>query len=230
MVTDHQVLLFGSLVLSLFLLHRIWRVKQVWQAFGNLPAYSILVSPIDVISRLVPPIPRISDGKDFSWKNVYERQPLPRVWFSCSAHSTPSASRCLRSIQVRYCSTPVNFPMPCPTTTTRRYYSCQGGTGVKLVVFCAQFACLFRLSSTVVRDFLRSLETLKPFKRLHMVQVLLSPSTMNGGRIDELQGQASLRVITSSSGSRRSKLFLGTSSSGIVMGRGVLSRSLTSRR
>jgi len=87
MVTDHQVLLFGSLLLCLFL-HRIRRVKQDWKAVGNLPARSILVSPLDTLSRIIPRIPRISYGADFSWGNVYERQPLPRVRLFYPAHST----------------------------------------------------------------------------------------------------------------------------------------------
>jgi len=99
MATGHHVLLFGSLLLCLYLLHRIRRVKQIWQALGNLPAYSILVSPLDVLTRIIPRIPRISDGIDFGWKNVYERQPLPRVQFPYQAHDSHT-SRCLRSIQV----------------------------------------------------------------------------------------------------------------------------------
>ena len=119
MVTDHKALLFGSFVLSLFLLHRIWRIKQIWQAFGDLPAYSIFVSPIHVLSRLIPRIPWISEGKDFSWRNIYEGQPLPRAQFSCAAHSALYLSRYLRRIQLRYYSNPLNFPVPCPTTTSR---------------------------------------------------------------------------------------------------------------
>jgi len=87
MSTDQKVLLFASLLLGLFLLHRIQRVRQVWKAFGNLPAYSILVSPLDLVSRLIPRTPWISDGNNFSWENVYERQTLPRVPFSYPAHS-----------------------------------------------------------------------------------------------------------------------------------------------
>jgi len=89
MVTDHQVLLFGPLLLCLFLLHRIRRVKQDWQTLGNLPVYSILVSPIDVLGRILPRIPWISDGSDFSWKNVYESRSLPRGRFSYLAHRPP---------------------------------------------------------------------------------------------------------------------------------------------
>jgi hypothetical protein len=81
MFTDHQVLLFGSLLPCLLLLHRIWRVKQDWKAFGNLPAYSVLVSPVDNLGRLLPRIPQVSAGRDASWKNVYERQSILRVPF-----------------------------------------------------------------------------------------------------------------------------------------------------
>jgi len=123
MVADHPVLLFGSLLLCVFLLHRILRVKQVWQAFGDLPAYSRVVSPLEVISRVIPRIPPISDGTDFSWENVYERQTLPRVRPSYPAHG-PYTSRCLRKIQVRRCSTAIDFPVRYPSTASRRRYSC----------------------------------------------------------------------------------------------------------
>jgi hypothetical protein len=77
MLPDRGVLLFGSLLLCLFLFHRIRRVRQVWKAFGSLPAYSTLVSPITVFSLILPRIPRIIDGTDFGWRDVHERQPLP---------------------------------------------------------------------------------------------------------------------------------------------------------
>jgi len=86
MLPDRGVLLFGPLLICLVFLHRIQRVKQVWGAFGDLPAYSRLVSPTTFFSRLLPRIPRISDGVDFSWRKVYERQPLPRVPFSYFAY------------------------------------------------------------------------------------------------------------------------------------------------
>ena len=76
MLTDQGVLLFGSLLLFLFFLHRIQRVKQVWQALGNLPTHSIVISPLEVLGGLLPRIPWISDGRDFVWENVYERQPF----------------------------------------------------------------------------------------------------------------------------------------------------------
>jgi hypothetical protein len=87
MLTDQKVLLLGPLLFSLFLLHRMKRVNQVWQAFGTLPAYSIVVSPLNILCHLLPRIPWISDGSNFSWENVYERQPLPRLLFSYTAHS-----------------------------------------------------------------------------------------------------------------------------------------------
>ena len=76
MLTDPKVQLFGSLLLCSFILYRIQRVKQVWQAFENLPAHPILVSPLNLLSR-GSRIPWISDGRDFGWKKVYERQPVP---------------------------------------------------------------------------------------------------------------------------------------------------------
>ena len=82
MVTDYRVLLFGPLLFCLFLVHHIRRVRQDWQAFGNLPTYSIFLSPLDTLSRIIPRIPRISGGAVFSWGNVYERQPLPSTIFS----------------------------------------------------------------------------------------------------------------------------------------------------
>ena len=87
MLTDRKVLLFGSSLLGLFLLYRIRRVKQVWQAFGVLPAHSVLISPLNVFSRLLPRIPWISDGLNSSWENVYERQLLPAPSLSYTAHS-----------------------------------------------------------------------------------------------------------------------------------------------
>jgi len=82
MLANQKDLLFGSLFLGLFfLLHRIQQVKRVWQAFGNLPAHFILVSPLDDLSRVLPRIPWISDRAGFSWRNVYERQSLSRVPF-----------------------------------------------------------------------------------------------------------------------------------------------------
>ena len=87
MLTDQKVILVGPLLFSLFLLYRFQQVKQVWQAFGNLPTHSVLVSPISTLGRILPHIPWISSGIDFSWENVYERQPLPRLSFSYTAHS-----------------------------------------------------------------------------------------------------------------------------------------------
>ena len=121
MLTDEKVLLFGSLLLCSSILYRIRRVKQVWQAFENLPAHSILVSPLNILSRILPRIPWISDGRDFGWENVYERQPVPStVFLSCSQFM----SRRLRSFQLRFCSTPVTLSVQYPTTDTRRRHSC----------------------------------------------------------------------------------------------------------
>src|SRR6267154_2408250 len=85
MLTDHEVLLFASLLLSLLFLHHIRRVKQVWQAFGDLPAITLLLSPTAIFDVLLPRIPWIAGGPDFSWRNAYERQ-FPGVWFSYLAH------------------------------------------------------------------------------------------------------------------------------------------------
>ena len=85
MLTDHGVLLFGSLLLFLFFLHRI-RVKKDWQALGSLPVYSVLVSPLHPLNGIFPRVPGISYGVEWRWKNVYESQPLPKGQFSCLAH------------------------------------------------------------------------------------------------------------------------------------------------
>lgn len=87
MMADHKVLHLGSLLLCLFLLQRIRRVKQAWQAFENLPSYIVLVSPVSLTSRVLPRIPWISDGRDVIWKGVYERQLLPSVRFSSPPHA-----------------------------------------------------------------------------------------------------------------------------------------------
>ena len=76
MLTDHGVLLFGSLLLFLFFVHSTLRVKRDWRAFGRLPAYSILVSPLHAVNRILPYIPGISYGAEWSWMNVYEPRPL----------------------------------------------------------------------------------------------------------------------------------------------------------
>jgi len=87
MLTDHKVLLFGAPLLFLFLLHRTRRVKQNWKSLGSLPAYSVLVSPIDALNSVLPRVPWVSYGADWSCKNVYERQSLLKVQFSYPAHS-----------------------------------------------------------------------------------------------------------------------------------------------
>jgi hypothetical protein len=86
MLTEHGVLLFGSLLLSLLLLHHIQRLRQVWRALGNLPAHYLLVSPSTPLGFVLPRIPQVSGGADFGWRNVYERKALPGVWFSYPAH------------------------------------------------------------------------------------------------------------------------------------------------
>ena len=86
MLAAHEVLLLGSLLLCLLLLHRIRRAKRAWEAFGNLPAYTSLISPITALGRIVPRIPWISDGADFGWSNAHKRQVLLGVQYSYLAH------------------------------------------------------------------------------------------------------------------------------------------------
>ena len=88
MLTDHKFLLSGSLLLFLFLLNHIRRVKRAWKAFGNLPSYTVFISPVDALGRILPRIPWISDGIEYSWTGVYERQLLPSVRFSSSPHAS----------------------------------------------------------------------------------------------------------------------------------------------
>ena len=81
MLTDLKAFLLGSLLLFPFILYRIHRAKQVWRAFGNVPARSLLFSPLNTFSLFLPRIPWISDGQAFSWEDVYERQPVPMSAF-----------------------------------------------------------------------------------------------------------------------------------------------------
>ena len=81
MLTGREVLLFGSLVPFLFFLRRIRRIKQDWKALGSIPTDSVLVAPLDFLSNVVPRVPWISYGGDWSWRNAYERQPLPKTRF-----------------------------------------------------------------------------------------------------------------------------------------------------
>ena len=87
MLTDQKVILIGPLLVSLFLLYRFQQVKRVWQAFGDLPTYSRVVSSISPLNILLPRIPWISDGINFVFENAYERRPLPRLSFPDTAHS-----------------------------------------------------------------------------------------------------------------------------------------------
>ena len=81
MLTGREVLLLGALLLFLFLLRRIRRVNQDWKALGSIPTDSVLVAPLDILSSVLPRIPRISYGAEWSWRNAYERQPRPKVRF-----------------------------------------------------------------------------------------------------------------------------------------------------
>ena len=87
MLTDQKALLFGSLLLFSFILYRVHRVKQVWQAFENVPARSLLFSPLNAFTRLLPRIPWISDGQALREENVYERQPVPMYAFLSNTQS-----------------------------------------------------------------------------------------------------------------------------------------------
>ena len=85
MLTDQKALLFGSLLLFPFILYRIHRIKQVWQAFESLPARFLLFSPLNVFTRLLPRIPWISDGLALTGENVFERKPVRfHDWFPIS--------------------------------------------------------------------------------------------------------------------------------------------------
>lgn len=154
MLTDQKVLLFGSLLLCLFL-YRIRRIKQVWQAFGNLPAHCVLVSPLNILSRLLPRIPWISDGLNFSWENVHERQLLPKPLLSYIAHGP-----CLgffatsKSDIVQVWSL---FPGNTPQLLVADAAAAKVGLVCKWSPFCSIYP--FRLSFKVVWHSLRLRET-----------------------------------------------------------------------
>jgi len=86
MLTDHGILLFASLLLGLLFLHRLQQIKQVWQAFGNIPSYFLPISPASPFSLVAARISWISGGEDFVWRNGYERQDPHEVYCSYSAH------------------------------------------------------------------------------------------------------------------------------------------------
>jgi hypothetical protein len=138
------------------LLHHSQRVKQVWQAFGIRPAYSIAASPLDLLSRLLPHIPWILDEINFSWKSQYERQPLPGLSFSYIAHSPcPGAFAASNSDIVHLA------PVPVPVKTTQGPFA--DATAVKVVLvskwllLCSVFP--FRVSFRAVRHFPRLCKT-----------------------------------------------------------------------
>ena len=226
MLTDRKVLLFGPLLPCLFLLYRIRRIKQVWQAFGNLPAHFVLVSPLNVFSRLLPRIPWISDGLNSSWENVHERQLLPRLSLSYTAHSLYLGFfAAFKSDIIQIQSL---FPGNTPQLLVADAAAAKVGLVCKWSPFCS--ICPFRLSFKAVWRFLRLWETSKPFRKSHMVQASLSRGTMSGESTEESRGQASPRATMSWSGNQRSRLSLSFSTSGTEMGRGVSLRCLTSRR
>ena len=226
MLTDHKVLLLGPLLLCLFLLHRVRRIKEVWRAFGTIPAHSVLVSPLNVLSRLLPRIPWISDGLGFTWDNVYERQLLPRLSLSYTAHRP-----CL-GLFAASTSDIVHLRSLYPGSTPQLLLADATATKVGLAyqVFAFVLNLSVRMSFKAVWHSLRSLGTSKPVRKSHMVQIFLSLSTMSGESTEELRDQASLRATMPSSGNRRSTLSLDISSSGTEMGRGASLRYLTSPR
>lgn len=78
MLADHKVLLFGSFLLCLSFYRRFRRLRRVWRALGSVPVCFILVSPFEALTTFLPGIPLILGGRNFGWRNVYERQSLPR--------------------------------------------------------------------------------------------------------------------------------------------------------
>ena len=200
MLIDQKVLLFGPLLLFLFSFHRIRRIKHIWQAFGNLPTYSVLVSPLDVLSRLLPRIPWISVGKNFGWENVYERQLLLRLSLSYTAHSP-----CLGIFAVSK-SDIVHLRSLLPGNNAQLLLA--DATAVKVGLGCKRSpSCSiypFRLSFKAAWHSLRLLRTSKPVRNSpSLVKVLLPLSTMSGESTEELWGQASRRATMSSSGNRQ---------------------------
>ena len=87
--------------------------------------------------------------------------------------------------------------------------------------------CLFRPFFTAVQHFLR---WLKSSNRLDTVQIWPTVNIMGGESTNKSQSQASQRVITSSFGSRPSRIPLSTLSNGIETGKGALLKCLTSRK
>jgi hypothetical protein len=176
MLTDQKVLLFGLLLFFLFLLHRIQRVKQVWQAFGDLPTYSIVVSPLNYFSRLLPRIPWISGGINFSWENVYERQPLPRLSFSYTAHSPCLGVFAASNSDIVHLRS--LFLSETPQLLVADATAAKVGLVTKWSPLCLIYPT--RPYFRTVRHFPRLLKTSKPFINSRMVQVLLLQSTMSG--------------------------------------------------
>ena len=76
MLAVHKVLLFGAFLLCLSFYRRFQRLKRVWRFAGNVPAYFVLISPFTPVNDLLPRIPLIVEGPDFSWRDVYERESL----------------------------------------------------------------------------------------------------------------------------------------------------------
>jgi hypothetical protein len=152
MLVDRSGLLFGSLLLCLFLLHRIRRAKQASQAFGNLPAYFLPVSPVDFLSRVLPRIPWISGGRDYSWEDVYGRQFLPKSLVSCPAHSL-----CLGVFAASHSD--IYFRSLFPRDTQQLLLADATAAKVGLVSerwpLCS--SCPFRLPFRAMRHFLRLL-------------------------------------------------------------------------
>lgn len=81
MLTDNGILLLASALLCLLFFIRIQQIRKVWQAFGNLPAHFLLLSPVSSLSRIARRIPWVSNS-DFDWMDGHKSQDLPGVSFS----------------------------------------------------------------------------------------------------------------------------------------------------
>jgi hypothetical protein len=155
MLTDQKVLLLGPLLFSLFLLHRFRRVKQVWQAFGDLPTYSIVVSPLNLLSRLLPRIPWVTDGLNFSWENVYERRHLPRLSFSYTAHNPCLGVFAASNSDIVHLRS--LFPSKTPQLLVADATAAKVGLFSKWSTLCSM--CPFRVFFIAVRHFPRLFKT-----------------------------------------------------------------------
>lgn len=99
------------------------------------------MSPLDALGRVLPRIPWVSDGADWGWRNVYERQPPSRVQFSFPAHGsclgvfTEPKSDILQLQSLFPSSSPQLILADAIATKVRSVSAALGGD------FCAQFVC-----------------------------------------------------------------------------------------